>query len=147
MHEQLETAYAERASDASAYQSKISRLHAIQRAALQAGSARGRQLLYHEAMRSSGSPGKLRRDSSMSWRGDDWEPALAQIAMHGLSPGAKGGGGQGSPPRASPRGASRPRGSKSPKSVDAVHTDATYADATPLTSPRSPRAKAKVRRS
>ena len=66
---QIESINAERAADAAAYQSKILRLQAVQRAALTAGSARGRQLLYTESLRAP----ELHRASSVSWRGADWE--------------------------------------------------------------------------
>lgn len=69
LHAQIEALNAERAADASAYHSKILRLQAVQRAALTAGSARGRQLLYTESLRSP----DLHRASSISWRGAEWE--------------------------------------------------------------------------
>ena len=68
LQEQLVAAHAERNLDASAYQAKIARLHAVHRAAISAGSARGRQLLYTESMRSP----ELKIASSLSWRGEDW---------------------------------------------------------------------------
>ena len=71
LQEQLAAANAERESDASSYEAKIARLRAIQRAALDAGSARGRQLLYTESLRNTD-----RIPSSMSWRGEDWECRL-----------------------------------------------------------------------
>ena len=73
LQSQLEAVQTDRQSDALAYESKISRLQALQKAALAAGSARGRQMLYTESVRSP----ELWRASSLSWRGADWEPSKA----------------------------------------------------------------------
>ena len=67
LSEQLRGLQADREADANHLHAKIARLKSVQTAALAAGSARGRQLLYTESLKSP----HLMRASSMSWRGDD----------------------------------------------------------------------------
>jgi hypothetical protein len=78
LQSQLEAVQTDRQADALAYESKINRLQALQKAALAAGSARGRQMLYTESVRSP----ELWRASSLTWRGEDWEPSSACASPH-----------------------------------------------------------------
>ena len=68
LSERLRGLQADREADANHLHAKIDRLKTLQTAALAAGSARGRQLLYTEALKSPA----LLRTSSMSWRGEDF---------------------------------------------------------------------------
>ena len=114
LQEQLAAANAERESDASSYEAKIARLRAIQRAALDAGSARGRQLLYAESLRNTD-----RIPSSMSWRGEDWESTGSYVQSGNTTP--------------------RRASSKSPKGIMERHTRSWSASvrSTPAPTPKT----------
>lgn len=67
LHERLRALQADREADANFFKAKLDRLKGLQTAALAAGSARGRQLLYTESLKSP----QVLRNSTMSWRGED----------------------------------------------------------------------------
>ena len=75
---QLQAAHADREADAAHMHAKIERLKRLQSAALAAGSARGRQLLYAESLKSP----DLFRPTTLSWRGDDWHGDESQQLLH-----------------------------------------------------------------
>ena len=70
LRERLRALQADREADAKHLHAKIDRLKNIHSAALSAGSARGRSLLYAEAMKSP----EVLKHSTMTWRGEDWVP-------------------------------------------------------------------------
>ena len=70
---QVRAVQADREADANHLHAKITRLQRLHKEALAAGTTRGRQLLYAEALKS---PDVLRH-STLTWRGEDWGPGLS----------------------------------------------------------------------
>lgn len=77
---QIMALQADREADATHLHGKINRLKTIQTAALAAGSARGRALLYTESLKSP----DLLKHSTMTWRGEDWVPAAGGDSVASL---------------------------------------------------------------
>jgi len=76
--DQIKALREDRAADANHLHAKIERLRSLHTAALAAGSVRGRQLLYQESLKSP----NLLRQSSTSWRGEDWRPISPRSPQH-----------------------------------------------------------------
>ena len=102
MAARLREAEADREADATHLQTKIERLRSLHNAALAAGSVRGRQILYTESLKSPA----LLRNSSLTWRGEDWSPR----ATPARSPSRDGA-------FSSPRGGSPISGRRSPSAL------------------------------
>ena len=85
LRHELQAVHAQREDDARHYHLKIERLKALQQAALAQGTVRGRQLLYHESMRTPEGQTDAWRASSLTWRGDEWDASSTSPRKHGGS--------------------------------------------------------------